>query len=198
VWLAGIVPGNRSKEPNNLNPYLSILVDELLAITNKKVLDAYQDAPFTLKVNVLLYVLDYPGISKVFKIKGANAYQGCAWCELEGTSYVHICIQNYDYVASYSCVYSYMHVSVHMQNYNIYICTFTYIGTYPTELHKMVYLQNRRYLLDTDKLRKDKTHFPDKEESHQAPVMRSYEGLKEAHQAYEIMKVRYVTACVHT
>ena len=87
VWLAGIVPGNKSKEPNNLDPYLSILVDELLAITNKEVFDAYQDAPFTLKVNVLLYVLDYPGISKVFKIKGANAYQGCAWCELEDTSY---------------------------------------------------------------------------------------------------------------
>ena len=43
-----------------------------------------------------------------------------------------------------------------------------YIGTYSTELHKMVYLQNRRYLLDTDKLRKDKTHFPSKEELRQA------------------------------
>ena len=90
VWLTGIVPGNGSKEPNNLDPYLSILVDELLAITNKKVFDAYQDAPFTLKVNVLLYVLDYPGISKVFKIKGANAYKGCAWCELEGTRAMYI------------------------------------------------------------------------------------------------------------
>jgi len=71
-----------------------------------------------------------------------------------------------------------------------------YIGTYSTELHKMVYLQNRRYLLDTDKLRKDKTHFPSKEELCQAPVMRNYESLKETHQAYEIMKVRYVMACV--
>ena len=56
----------------------------------------------------------------------------------------------------------------------------------------MVYLQNRRYLLDTDKLRRDKTQFPTKEELRQAPSMRSYESLKEAHEAYEIMKIRYV------
>jgi len=55
VWLTGIVPGNGSKEPNNLDPYLIILVDELLAITNKKVFDAYQDAPFTLKVSPFVF-----------------------------------------------------------------------------------------------------------------------------------------------
>ena len=56
----------------------------------------------------------------------------------------------------------------------------------------MVYLQNRRYLPVTDKLRKDKTHFPSKEELHPAPSKRNYESLKEAHEAYEVLKVRYV------
>ena len=87
VWLVGTIPGNGSKEPNNLDPYLDVLVDELLELTNKKMFDTYQNAPFSLKVNVLMYVLDYPGISKVFNVKGVNAYQGCAWCELEGNTY---------------------------------------------------------------------------------------------------------------
>ena len=85
----GTVPGNGTKEPNSLDPYLSILVDEILELTNKKLFDAYQQAPFTLKIDVLLYVLDYPGISKVFNTKGANAYQECKWCELEGM-YVYV------------------------------------------------------------------------------------------------------------
>ena len=83
-WLVGTVPGNQNKEPNSLDPYLSILVDELLALSTLKVYDSYQDAPFELKVDVLLYILDYPGIGKVFNIKGSNAYQGCAWCKIEG------------------------------------------------------------------------------------------------------------------
>ena len=84
IWLVGTIPGNGNKEPNNLDPYLSILVDELLEISNQKIYDAYQNAPFNVKVNILMYILDYPGICKVFNIKGANAYQGCAWCEIQG------------------------------------------------------------------------------------------------------------------
>ena len=80
----GTIPGNGTREPNSLDPYLDILVDELLAISNKEVFDAYQRAPFKLKAEILMYVLDYPGLAKVFNILGANAYQACAWCEIEG------------------------------------------------------------------------------------------------------------------
>ena len=45
----GTVPGNGTKEPNGLDPYLDIFVDELLAISDKDVFDAYQGAPFKLK-----------------------------------------------------------------------------------------------------------------------------------------------------
>ena len=85
IWLVGTIPGNGTKEPNSLDPYLDILVDELLSISNKEVFDAYQGAPFKLKAEILMYVLDYPGLSKVFNVLGANAYQACAWCEIEGT-----------------------------------------------------------------------------------------------------------------
>lgn len=85
-WLVGTIPGNGTKEPKSLDPYLSILVDELLSITNKEVFDAYVCAPFKMKVDILLYILDYPAIGKVFNVMGANAYQACAWCEIEGNS----------------------------------------------------------------------------------------------------------------
>ena len=83
-WLVGTIPGNGSKEPHSVDPYLSVLVDELLEITNKVVFDSYQNAPFNLKVDILLYILDYKGVGKVFNLMGPNAYQACAWCDLEG------------------------------------------------------------------------------------------------------------------
>ena len=83
-WLVGTIPGNGSKEPHSLDPYLSVLVDKLLEITNKVVFDSYQNAPFNLKVDILLYILDYKGVGKVFNLMGPNAYQACAWCDLEG------------------------------------------------------------------------------------------------------------------
>lgn len=83
-WLVGTIPGNGSKEPGSVDPYLNVLVDELLEITNKVVFDSYQNAPFNLKVDILPYIMDYKGIGKIFSLMGPNAYQACAWCELEG------------------------------------------------------------------------------------------------------------------
>ncbi len=84
IMLVGIVPGNGSKEAQDLNPYLGILVDELLKLSNAKIFDAYQGAPFSCRVAVLLHVLDYPGIGKVFGVTGSGAYQGCVWCDETG------------------------------------------------------------------------------------------------------------------
>ena len=75
--LVGIVPGNGTKEPKSLDPYLEIVVDELLALSDRVVYDAYLKAPFQLKVNILFYTLDYPGIGKVFGTMGSGSYQGC-------------------------------------------------------------------------------------------------------------------------
>lgn len=86
--LVGIVPG--PSEPASLNPYLEILVDEILSLTNMKVYDAYSMAPFNLKVEILLHVLDYPGLGKLFHAMGSGAYQGCLWCEQQGKSFVSI------------------------------------------------------------------------------------------------------------
>ena len=84
TFLLGIIPGNGSKQPKNLDPYLEVIVDEFLRLSGGTTLhDAYQDAPFKLKTEILLYVLDYPGLGKIMKMAGSGAYSGCLWCEIK-------------------------------------------------------------------------------------------------------------------
>ncbi len=68
LFLAGIIPGR--KEPKNIDPYLDILVDELITINGSKLYDAYRNEDFSLKVKVVLNVFDYPGQNKVFHCQG--------------------------------------------------------------------------------------------------------------------------------
>ena len=86
IWLVGIIPSNGSKEPS-IDPYLEIVVDEFLSLSNKTIYDSYSNAPFQLKLHVLFHVLDYPGICKVFNTLGSGAYQGCMWCFMQGKYY---------------------------------------------------------------------------------------------------------------
>lgn len=67
ILLVGIIPAQTSgKEPNNLDPYLEVLLDEIMYLSSHQLYDAYRKKAFQLKVAVLLYVLDYPGIGKFF------------------------------------------------------------------------------------------------------------------------------------
>lgn len=88
--LVGMVPGNGSKEAEHLSPYLEIVVDQLLEQSSSKLWDAYKCAPFDCKINILLHVLDYPGVCKVFQIVGSGAYKGCAWCKIEGMVLINV------------------------------------------------------------------------------------------------------------
>ncbi len=92
MLLIGIIPGNGKKEANTIHPYLEVLVDELMSLSSTKMYDAYKQAPFDLKVEVLFYILDYPGIGKVFNIHGAGSYKGCLWCDIKGNSFTDITI----------------------------------------------------------------------------------------------------------
>ena len=84
MLLVGIIPGNNGREPKKVDPYLELVVDELLKLSGSQFYDAFRKAPFTFKVKILNYVLDYPGLNKVFSAVGANALQGCMWCEIRG------------------------------------------------------------------------------------------------------------------
>ena len=104
--LVGIVPGNGTKEANSLDPYLDISVDELLGLANRQVYDAYQRASFSMKVELLLYILDYPAIGNVFNVMGSGAYQACVWCEVQGYK-LSMCIYS-------SCIETLSIAKVHM------------------------------------------------------------------------------------
>lgn len=63
---------------------------------------------------------------------------------------------------------------------------YIYAGTFSKDLDKMIYLQNRRYLLSDDVLRSDSVNFPDKVvESCQLPLIQDYSEMRSLHDAYE-------------
>ena len=90
ILLVGIVPSNGGQEPRDLNPFLELLVEELLQISSTKMYDAYQGAPFECKVAVLLHILDYPGIGKVMSVVGSGGLQGCVFCGIQGERDMHL------------------------------------------------------------------------------------------------------------
>jgi len=77
--LVGIIPSQvQGAEPKDL--YLEVLVDEIIYLSGCKPYDAYRRAPFNMKVEVLIYILDYQGLGKVFSLTRTGSKRGCAWC----------------------------------------------------------------------------------------------------------------------
>lgn len=73
MLLSGIIPG--PKEPKNMDPYIDVVVDDIMALEKVMVYDAYRKENFNLKGNILLHILDYPGQNKLFKSQGiVNMY----------------------------------------------------------------------------------------------------------------------------
>lgn len=61
-------------------------------------------------------------------------------------------------------------------------------------MHKMIYLENRRYLPATSSLRQDAVNYPSKAiEKRPPPKLKSYEEMKAFHCSYENAKNTYVT-----
>ena len=56
-----------------LDPYLSVLVDELLSLTEFPVYDSYCSAPVKVKVALKQYLCDILAHSKVMHLSGHNA-----------------------------------------------------------------------------------------------------------------------------
>ena len=68
IMLTGIIPG--PGEAKNTDPYVDVLVDELLALNNTRIYDALHDEYFSLEVSITLNILDYPGQNKLFHSQG--------------------------------------------------------------------------------------------------------------------------------
>ena len=70
MFLTGIIPGH--KEPKNMDPYIDLIVDDIMSLNSVNVYDAHMGEDFKLKANILLHVLDYPGQNKLFKSQGKD------------------------------------------------------------------------------------------------------------------------------
>ena len=68
ILLAGIIPGK--SEPHNLDPYIEVLVDEIKSLNKVQCFDAYREEQFSMKIDILLNILDYPGHNKLFHCVG--------------------------------------------------------------------------------------------------------------------------------
>lgn len=90
ILLLGIIPGNGTKEPNNLDPYLGVVVDKLMELSGKKIYDAYQDCMFDFQIETMLHILDYSGVGKVLKMSGSGAIKNAFGVILEVCSYIKI------------------------------------------------------------------------------------------------------------
>ena len=72
MMLVGIIPGTSTEEPKHLDPYMNVLMDELLELSECSMVDAYKGAPTVVKVALLQYLCDIwqspscikPGCSK--------------------------------------------------------------------------------------------------------------------------------------
>ena len=84
LMLVGVISANGKEEPRSVDPYLEIVVDELMVLSGTSFYDGYKEEYFTFQVHLHNYVLDYPGLNKVFRCTGAGALQGCLWCEIVG------------------------------------------------------------------------------------------------------------------
>jgi hypothetical protein len=86
--IVGIVPptvknGKRGGEPD-IDAYLEVFVDELIQMGDTSLLLSHKRAPLDVKVRLVLFLLDFPGMAKVFHQNQQNAYRCCPTCKHEG------------------------------------------------------------------------------------------------------------------
>ena len=85
IMLLGIIPGNGRKEAFHLDPYINLVVEELLILSECHVYyPSYMQAPIEIQAKLLQYVLDFPGISKLLKLPSTGAIKACPWCGVSG------------------------------------------------------------------------------------------------------------------
>ena len=67
IQLLGIIPGNGTKEPATLQPYLDLFVEELEQLCDCTIY--MQKNKIQVEVKLLQYVLDFPAIAKVLQVQ---------------------------------------------------------------------------------------------------------------------------------
>ena len=121
--LVTVVPSKDSRlgqgtEPN-LNIYIRLLTDELLKLTDCQLYSAYAKAPIHVKLELLMYFMDFQGYAKFFHMSGAQAYLNCYICKMKATRMFNKMVQlgheNYDL----SCTRNFPEEVSHRKQYDL-------------------------------------------------------------------------------
>ena len=132
LHLYGIVPGQKEGGPKSLEPYLKIVVDEMLALSGATIKDVHVGDTFECKVELVHYVLDFPGIAKVFNI-ATGGYSACPWCRVHGE-------WNYE-----------LHKTIYLENrvhLGMYLRFLTYLCQTYVNVYKNYYLFGSKQILE--------------------------------------------------
>lgn len=91
--LFGIVPGKPNRlgqgvEPN-ISLYQTMMVYELIEVASTQLYSAYANAPLKVKVELLVYMMDFIGYTKYFQMLGPAAYRSCNMCNIVATRQDH-------------------------------------------------------------------------------------------------------------
>ena len=74
-----------------------MIVEELLNLQNKKIYDAHEEQMFSLRVEIILHILDYPGIGKVFKCQVLEPTKDAYGVISQVCSYIYVYIHYTDH-----------------------------------------------------------------------------------------------------
>ena len=78
-WLAMVIPG--PKAPNDLAPFLNIVIDELLLLEHLGVATSTGVA----RARLITVISDLPGTIKAFRLVGVGSLESaCPWCQVKG------------------------------------------------------------------------------------------------------------------
>ena len=89
LLLYGVAPSKDARLANGLEPELVIyqnrMVDELLQLSSTRLYDAYSAAPLCIKLELLIYMMDFQGYSKYFRMSGVASLLPCNRCLIPST-----------------------------------------------------------------------------------------------------------------
>uniref|UniRef100_A0A7M5XIY5 DUF4218 domain-containing protein n=2 Tax=Clytia hemisphaerica TaxID=252671 RepID=A0A7M5XIY5_9CNID len=88
IQLLGIIPGNGTKEPKHLEPYLEVMVEELQELSNCTMYIHNEEKHCQAKV--LQFVHDFPAIAKVMHTQAQGGLRACPWCKSVGEHCKHL------------------------------------------------------------------------------------------------------------
>ncbi|GET52716.1 transposase domain-containing protein [Rhizophagus irregularis DAOM 181602=DAOM 197198] len=89
LLITSIIPG--PKAPKNFNSFMKPIVEELCLLNDGvECYDGATNENFLLKVMVLSWSGDTPGLSKLACLTGHNSYMACRYCDLRGIYNNHV------------------------------------------------------------------------------------------------------------